>query len=113
MELYPLGNIKDTGVFYDQYITIFRQILSGLSHLYINRVVYHDLKPENFLVKKKPFTVTITDFGLSKVKDDNTLLKSFYRSLKYLILEAFPGISGKDSYGPEVDIWSVGVIMLE
>jgi len=104
MELYPLGNIKDTGVFYDQYITTFRQILSSLSHLYINGVAHRDLKPKNFLVKKKPFTVAITDFGLSKVKDDNILLKSFCGSLKYLVLEAFPGISSKDGYRPKVDI---------
>ena len=113
MELYPLGNIKDTGVFYNQYITAFRQILFDLSHLYKNGVVHRDLKPENFLVKKKPFTVTITDFGLSKVKDNDTLLKTFCRTLQQLALEVFLGISGRDGYRPEVDIWLVDVIMLE
>ena len=73
MELYPLGNIQDVGVLYDQYVTVFAQILFGLSHLHKNGVAHRDLKPENFLVKKEPLTVAITDFGLSKVKDDDTL----------------------------------------
>jgi serine/threonine protein kinase len=113
MELYPLGNIKDVGMLYDQFITVFAQILFGLSHLHKNGVAHRDLKPENFLVKKKPFTIAITDFGLSKVKDDDTLLKTFCGNLKHLAPEAFPGLSDSDGYGPEVDIWSAGVIMLE
>ncbi|KAF4634682.1 hypothetical protein G7Y89_g3425 [Cudoniella acicularis] len=51
--------------------------------------------------KKKPLTVAITDFSLSKVKDDDTLLKTFYRNLKYLVLEAFLGSSDSDGYGLE------------
>lgn len=58
-------------------------------------------------------TVAITDFGLSKVKDDDTLLKTFCGNLRNLAPEAFPGCSDSDGYGPEVDIWSAGVIMLE
>ncbi|MCJ1386248.1 hypothetical protein MMC17_009374 [Xylographa soralifera] len=113
MELYPLGNIRDVGVPYDQYITVFAQILFGLSHLHKNRVAHRDLKPENFLVKKKPFTIAITDFGLSKIKDDDNVLKTFCGTLKYLAPETFPGVSDSGGYGPEVDIWSAGVIMLE
>lgn len=113
MELYPLGNIEDAGVLYDQYITVFAQILFGLSHLHKNGVAHRDLKPENFLVKKKPLTIAITDFGLSKVKDDDTLLKTFCGTPKNLAPEAFPGFSDSDGYGPKVDIWSAGVIMLQ
>jgi serine/threonine protein kinase len=114
MELYPLGNIQDAGVLYDQYITVFAQILFGLSHLHKNGVAHRDLKPENVLVKKKPLTVAITDFGLSKVKDDDdTLFKTFCGNLNNLAPEAFPGSSDSDGYGLKVDIWSAGVIMLE
>jgi serine/threonine protein kinase len=113
MELYPLGSIKDVDVPYDQYITVFAQILFGLSHLHKNGVAHRDLKSENFLFKKKPLTVAITDFGLSKVKDDNTLPKTFCGNLQNLAPEAFPGFSDSNGYGTEVDIWSVGVLMFE
>ena len=113
MELYPLGNIQDAGVFYHQYVTVFGQILFGLSHLHKNGVAHRDLKPENLLIKKKPFTVAITDFGLSKIKDADTLLKTFCGTLKHAAPEVFPGFNDSHGYGPEVDIWSAGVIMLE
>jgi serine/threonine protein kinase len=87
--------------------------LSLHKHYSASATAHRDLKPKNLLVKKKPFTITITDYGLSKVKDDNTLLKTFCRTLEHLALEAFPGFYDKHGYGLKVDIWSAGVIMLE
>lgn len=112
MVYYPDGNIVDAGVINDEsYVSALGQILDGLSHLHEKGVVHRDLKPENFLVEKKPFKIIITDFGLAKVVNNTTLLTTFCGTLKYLAPEVFPGLS--DGHGPPVDVWSLGVIVLE
>lgn len=112
MDYYDLGNIMEAGVAYDQYVSAVGQILDGLDHLHAKGVAHRDLKPENFLVEKVPFfKVVITDFGLSKVVTDTTLLRTFCGTLKYLAPEVFPGI--RDSYRPSMDVWALGVIAFE
>jgi len=112
MEYYQSGNIVEAGVAYDQYVTAIGQILDGLNHLHAKGVVHRDLKPENILVKKCPFfKVVISDFGLSKIVTDTTILRTFCGTLKYLAPEAFP--DSKDGYGPLTDIWALGIIGLE
>jgi len=113
MDYYSAGNMVDAGVVdEDRYVSALGQILDGLSHLHAKGVAHRDLKPENFLVEKKPFfKVVITDFGLSKVITNATLLTTFCGTRKYLAPEVFPGLS--DGHGPAVDVWSLGVIILK
>lgn len=112
MEYYPDGNMVDALVVDDERrISATGQILDGLNHLHAKGLAHRDLKPENFLVKLKPFQVVIADFGLSKVVPDTSLLKTFCGTLKYAAPEVFPGLS--DGHGPKVDVWSLGVIILE
>ena len=113
MDYYPDGNITDVNIFNEElHISAFGQILDGLSHLHAKGVAHRDLKPENFLVEMRPFfKVVITDFGLAKIASDANLLKTFCGTLKYLAPEVFPGLS--DGHGPKVDVWSLGVVVLE
>lgn len=113
MAYYPDGNLADANIADENtYVSAFGQILDGLGHLHLNGVVHRDLKPENFLIRKKPyFTVVITDFGLSKVVTDTTLLITFCGTFKYTAPEVFPGLG--DGHGTPVDIWSLGVITFE
>ena len=112
MDYYEHGNITKAVVAYDQFVTAFGQILDGLGHLHAKGVAHRDLKPENFLVEKFPFfKVVITDFGMSKVVRDATVMKTFCGTLKYLAPEAFPGIS--HGYDSSVDVWATGVIFFE
>jgi serine/threonine protein kinase len=50
-------------------------------------------------------------FGLSKVVPDATLLKTFCGTLKYAASEVFLGLS--DGHEFKVDVWFLGVIILE
>lgn len=110
MPYYPLGNLLELkGISDVQYVSAFRQILLGLRHLHGRRIVHRDLKPANFLVAE-PFTIIIADFGMSKVANDR-LLTTFCGTHSYAAPEFYPGNSY--GYGPEVDIWSTGVIILE
>ena len=110
MPFYPLGSLVDrTDVTEQQAVSAFRQILLGLRHLHERKIVHRDLKPANLLVAE-PFTVIIADFGLSKDATDH-LLTTFCGTYLYAAPEVYLGNSG--GYGPLVDIWSTGVIMLE
>ena len=114
MKYYPLGNIVDAGIVdEDSFITAFGQVLDGLQHLHRKGVVHRDLKPQNLLVEKSPyFKVVISDFGLAKIVTDTTLLMTFCGSLKYTAPEVFRCLLG-EGYGSSVDLWSLGVMVLD
>ncbi|XP_039142469.1 SNF1-related protein kinase catalytic subunit alpha KIN10-like [Dioscorea cayenensis subsp. rotundata] len=85
----------------------FQQIISGVEYCHRNMVVHRDLKPENLLLDTKD-NVKIADFGLSNVMRDGHFLKTSCGSPNYAAPEV---ISGRLYAGPEVDVWSCGVIL--
>ncbi|CAA6673607.1 unnamed protein product [Spirodela intermedia] len=85
----------------------FQQIISGVEYCHRNMVVHRDLKPENLLLDSKN-NVKIADFGLSNIMRDGHFLKTSCGSPNYAAPEV---ISGKLYAGPEVDVWSCGVIL--
>ncbi|CAA0828395.1 SNF1-related protein kinase catalytic subunit alpha KIN10 [Striga hermonthica] len=85
----------------------FQQIISGVEYCHRNMVVHRDLKPENLLLDSK-HNVKIADFGLSNIMRDGHFLKTSCGSPNYAAPEV---ISGKLYAGPEVDVWSCGVIL--
>ena len=52
----------------------------------------------------------VTDFGMSKVIDSNTMLKTFCGTANYLAPEVLQ-TAGSGSYTKAVDCWSLGVIL--
>ncbi|KAL5996466.1 SNF1-related protein kinase catalytic subunit alpha kin10 [Asimina triloba] len=91
----------------DEARCFFQQIISGVEYCHRNMVVHRDLKPENLLLDSK-FNVKIADFGLSNIMRDGHFLKTSCGSPNYAAPEV---ISGKLYSGPEVDVWSCGVIL--
>jgi len=86
----------------------FQQIISGVEYCHNHMVVHRDLKPENLLLDTKRNCVKIADFGLSTMMQDGEFLKTSCGSPNYAAPEV---ISGKLYAGPEVDVWSCGVIL--
>lgn len=85
----------------------FQQIISGVEYCHHHMVVHRDLKPENLLLDKN-LNVKIADFGLSNVMTDGQFLKTSCGSPNYAAPEV---IRGNHYAGPEVDVWSCGVIL--
>merc|ERR1711962_746841 len=85
----------------------FQQIMSGVEYCHRHNVVHRDLKPENLLLDQN-LNVKIADFGLSNMMTDGEFLKTSCGSPNYAAPEV---ISGKLYAGPEVDVWSSGVIL--
>ncbi|KAL8376650.1 hypothetical protein RB595_007658 [Gaeumannomyces hyphopodioides] len=113
MPYFPSGNIAQAGVSDEsKLVTAFGQLLDCLTFLHERRVTHRDIKPDNVLIELVPrFKVVLSDFGLSKVVTDTTLLQTFCGTLKYLAPEVFP--FSKVDYGPPADMWSLGVMALE
>lgn len=71
-------------------------------------VMHRDLKPENFLFANKKETADLKaiDFGLSVFFKPGEVFNEIVGSPYYMAPEVL-----KRNYGPEVDIWSAGVIL--
>ncbi|CAN1750877.1 Calcium-dependent protein kinase 8 [Linum perenne] len=73
-----------------------------------NGVMHRDLKPENFLFanKKETSPLKAIDFGLSVFFKPEETFNEIVGSPYYMAPEVL-----KRNYGPEVDVWSAGVIL--
>lgn len=91
----------------DEARRFFQQIISAVEYCHKHKIVHRDLKPENLLLDEN-MKVKIADFGLSNIMTDGNFLKTSCGSPNYAAPEV---ISGKLYAGPEVDVWSCGVIL--
>ncbi|KAK4104195.1 Pkinase-domain-containing protein [Parathielavia hyrcaniae] len=91
----------------DEARRFFQQMLCAVEYCHRHKIVHRDLKPENLLLDES-LNVKIADFGLSNIMTDGNFLKTSCGSPNYAAPEV---IGGKLYAGPEVDVWSCGVIL--
>jgi 5'-AMP-activated protein kinase catalytic alpha subunit len=91
----------------DEARNFFHQIISGVEYCHFQKIVHRDLKPENLLLDSN-CNLKIADFGLSNIMRDGDFLRTSCGSPNYAAPEV---ISGHLYAGPEVDVWSCGVIL--
>ncbi|KAK3117496.1 Serine/threonine-protein kinase [Teratosphaeriaceae sp. CCFEE 6253] len=84
-----------------------RQIASALDYCHRNSIVHRDLKIENILISKNG-DIKIIDFGLSNLFAPRGHLKTFCGSLYFAAPEL---LQAKAYLGPEVDVWSFGIVL--
>ena len=87
-------------VIYFFFFDIFKYIFKYIKIIYI--------QPENLLLsdKSKNGKVMISDFGLSKIFNDEEVMKTACGTPGYVA----PEVLKRQGYGKEVDLWSIGVI---
>ncbi|GAA6000382.1 uncharacterized protein JCM10292_001486 [Rhodotorula paludigena] len=84
-----------------------RQIGSALEYCHANSIVHRDLKIENILISKTG-NIKIIDFGLSNLYSPISHLTTFCGSLYFAAPEL---LNAKPYTGPEVDVWSFGIVL--
>jgi serine/threonine protein kinase len=85
----------------------FRQVVAAIDYCHSLRVIHRDLKAENLLLDGQ-FHVKVIDFGLSNRWAPGELLQTFCGSPTYTA----PELIRRQRYeGPEIDVWSLGVLL--
>ncbi len=108
MEYLPLGSLaRQRGITEEETLGILCQGLQALEYLHSQRLAHRDIKPGNILLQSRtPFLIKLVDFGLAK---NDSILETFCGSNAYAAPEVWEG----RSYTTAVDIWSLGVIVLQ
>lgn len=124
MELVPGGDLMDFvaangAIGEDATQVITKQILDGIAYVHRMGISHRDLKPDNILIMQDdPILVKITDFGLAKISDNATFMKTFCGTLAYVAPEVITGKydtqqsqGSPNNYSNLVDIWSLGCLV--
>ncbi|VAH81455.1 unnamed protein product [Triticum turgidum subsp. durum] len=113
MELCEGGELFDRIVARGHYTeraaaNVTRTIVEVVQLCHRHGVIHRDLKPENFLFanKKENSPLKAIDFGLSIFFKPGEKFSEIVGSPYYMAPEVL-----KRNYGPEIDIWSAGVIL--
>lgn len=84
------------------------QIAMGMEAAHTNHIIHRDIKPQNIIISKEG-KVKVTDFGIAKATNSNTITSNAMGSVHYLSPEqARGGYSDEKS-----DIYSLGITMYE
>lgn len=88
---------------------LIKQLVSALEYLHQFGIWHRDVKLENLVLEPKGRLVLI-DFGLAcdKQHRDQATGQTHCGSLEYAAPELF---YSEKTYGPEVDVWSMGVVL--
>ncbi|XP_066593800.1 ovarian-specific serine/threonine-protein kinase Lok isoform X2 [Prorops nasuta] len=90
----------------------FYQMVLAVRYLHERGITHRDLKPENILLadNAEVTLIKISDFGLSKLVDAETMMKTFCGTPLYVAPEILK-THGRGAYTSQVDIWSLGIIL--
>lgn len=87
--------------------TIFAQLVEAIEYCHQHRMIHRDLKPENVMVGLDG-SVKLIDFGFANLYHPRGYLETNCGSPLYAAPEIVQGVR---YVGPEVDVWSLGVIL--
>ena len=117
MEYLPLGNLHDAhyacNLELDETFTVLRQALLGLEYMNSHGFIHRDLKPANMLLTSRyPISIKLADLGGAKHdRDGRTKFQTWIGTYLYASPEMYEW--KEKPYTFAVDIWSLGIVVLE
>ncbi|KAK2949027.1 putative Calcium/calmodulin-dependent protein kinase type 1 [Blattamonas nauphoetae] len=102
--------IVDLGAFSEtDAAALMHSMFDAIKYMHDKGIAHRDLKPENILCENEDpnSPVKVSDFGLSKVIDTKSMMQTCCGTPGYVA----PEVLNYTGYGPEVDMWSLGVLM--
>lgn len=91
----------------DEARRLFQQLINGIDYCHSKDIVHRDLKLDNLLLDSHG-NLKVADFGLSKHALKDNMLRTTCGTNHYIAPEI---LSRHPYHGPEVDVWSCGVIL--
>jgi serine/threonine protein kinase/tetratricopeptide (TPR) repeat protein len=104
---------------YRERVGLTSQVLQGLAYMHARNIFHRDIKPDNILVQirnNQVLSVRITDFGLAAAAEESVEVSVLTGPGTALGTAAYMAPEQASDYGrirPEVDLYSVGVVLYE
>ena len=103
-----LDHFKDNAFNEESIKEITKQILESLRYLHSNNIVHRDVKLQNVYLESSDLKhphVILADFGCAAKVDGPDFQQTVAGTPVFIAPEIYKG----EKYGPEVDVWSLGV----
>eukprot|EP00281_Chroomonas_sp_CCMP1168_P026737 CAMPEP_0206254450 /NCGR_PEP_ID=MMETSP0047_2-20121206/23697_1 /ASSEMBLY_ACC=CAM_ASM_000192 /TAXON_ID=195065 /ORGANISM="Chroomonas mesostigmatica_cf, Strain CCMP1168" /LENGTH=490 /DNA_ID=CAMNT_0053680737 /DNA_START=107 /DNA_END=1576 /DNA_ORIENTATION=- len=123
LDLITGGTVMDRIIAIDHFsekdaAAVTADVLNAIHYLHSIGITHRDLKPENLLYasndpKSRHYnTIKVADFGLAKFVTETSMMKTTCGTPGYVAPEVLdPYLPYTNGYGPEVDLWSLGVVL--